>query len=103
MFGTPKKSPLWAGTFCQYPGWLLLFGGGACFAVLAAEALDAAGGIDQLLLAGKERVATRADFYADVALVCRARGKGAATGAVHAHFMIRGMDCCLHGVSKWVS
>ena len=36
---------------------------------LAAEALDAASRVDQLLLAGKERVARRADFQDDIALV----------------------------------
>src|ERR1019366_7954793 len=37
--------------------------------VLAAETLDASGGVHQLLLAGEERMAGGADFHADVALV----------------------------------
>src|SRR5271156_2128937 len=41
------------------------------FRVLAAEALDASGGIHQLLFAGKERVAGGADFNTDVALMSR--------------------------------
>ena len=45
---------------------LLGFGRGG---VLAAEALDASGGINQLLLAGEERVAGGADFEQDVAFV----------------------------------
>ena len=44
--------------------------------VLAAEALDAACGVDQLLLAGEERVAGGADFDDDVALVGGAGLKG---------------------------
>ena len=36
---------------------------------LAAEALDATGGVDQLLLAGKKRVAGGAYFYDQLALV----------------------------------
>ena len=46
--------------------------GGVGFGVLAAEALDATGGVHQLLLAGKERVAGGADFHVDIALVGRA-------------------------------
>ena len=55
--------------------WLAAGGGFARVGggVLAAEALDAAGGVDQLLLAGEERVAGGADFDDDVALV---RGAG---------------------------
>jgi hypothetical protein len=40
-------------------------GGGSCLGVFFLEALDAAGGIDQLLLAGEERMAARADFHLD--------------------------------------
>jgi len=59
---------------CRFSGFGLGGGGGCGLAGvgagdLAAEALDAAGGIDQLLLAGEERVALRADFDDDVALV----------------------------------
>src|SRR6266576_6125620 len=39
--------------------------------VLATEALNAAGGVHQLLLAGEERMAIRANFYPDVALMGR--------------------------------
>ena len=62
------------------------FGGGFGFAgggvgYLAAEALDAAGGVDQLLLAGEERVAVGADFNDDIALVRGAGLKVVAAGA----------------------
>jgi hypothetical protein len=49
---------------------------------LAAEALNAACRVDQLLLAGKERVAGGADFEDDIALVRRAGLEAAATGAL---------------------
>ena len=39
------------------------------FGVLAAEALHAACGVDQFLLAGKERVAIRTNFHVNVALM----------------------------------
>jgi hypothetical protein len=54
---------------------------------LAAEALDAAGGVDQLLLAGKERVAGSADFDDDIALVRGAGLKQIAAGALDADRM----------------
>ena len=52
-------------------GSRLLSGCLACVRLgeLAAEALDASGGVDQLLLAGEEGVAGGADFKDDVALV----------------------------------
>ena len=68
--------------------------------VLAAEALDASGGIHQLLLARKEWVAIGTDFNVDVALVRRTRGKRVPAGTVDAHFMVIGMDGCLHVASK---
>src|SRR5258708_8081734 len=54
--------------------------------VLAAEALDATGSIHQLLLAGKKRMASRADFHGDVSFMGGARNKGIAARAMHAHF-----------------
>src|SRR5439155_1421323 len=54
---------------------------GVRFVELAAEALDAAGGVDQLLLAGEEGVAGGADFDDDVALVRGAGLKGRSAGA----------------------
>ena len=49
---------------------------------LAAEALDAAGGVDQLLLAGEEGVAGGADFDHQVSLVRGAGIEGVAAGAL---------------------
>ena len=65
--------------------------------VFPAEALHAAGGIQQLLLAGKERMAIGADFYVDVAPMGGAGGEVVAARAHDAHFVVCGMDSCLHG------
>src|SRR5215469_9541334 len=79
---------------------LLLFG--CC--VLAAEALDASGSIDQLLLAGEERVAGRADFENDVTLVGRAGLEVAAAGAADVDLLVLGVDAFLgHGVNPFVA
>jgi len=43
--------------------------GGWFLAVALVEAIDASGGIDQLLFAGEERVASRAYFDVQVALL----------------------------------
>ena len=84
---------------------LLLLGGGFGFSrvalgVLAAETLDAAGGVHELLLAGKEGMAGSADFYADVALVGGASNKCVTAGAMHADFAVAGMDGCFHVSSE---
>jgi hypothetical protein len=75
----------------------------ADFGVFAAEAFDAACGVHQLLLAGKEGMAIRADFYVDVAPVCGTGNECAATGAVYAHFMVCGMNSCLHEISRLIA
>jgi ubiquinone/menaquinone biosynthesis C-methylase UbiE len=72
------------------------------FSVFAAEPLDAAGGIDQLLLAGKEGVAVRADFYVDVAPVRGTGSKCVAARAMHAHLMVCRMNRCLHWISRFL-
>ena len=70
--------------------------GSIALGVLAAEALYAAGGVHELLLAGKERVAGGADFHADVALVGGASSKCVTAGAVHADLTVAGMNGCFH-------
>src|SRR5438128_9687355 len=80
-------------------GSFRLRGGGfrrIALGVFASEALDAAGGVQQFLLAGKERMARRADFHIDVATMRRARDERISTGAVHPHFVIVGMDSGFH-------
>ncbi len=81
---------------CRFAGFD--FGGGV--GVLLGEALDAAGGVHEFLLAGEEGVAIRADFDAQhVALDGRARLERMATGAVHGHGMIIGMNTGFHGAA----
>jgi hypothetical protein len=64
-------------------------------AELLAEAFDATGGIDELLLAGEERVAGTTDI--DVDLGDRAAGdEGVATGAVDVAISIFGVDFGFH-------
>src|SRR4030081_3381515 len=78
-------------------GIYLLLGGcfgfsGIALSVLAAEALDAGGGVPELLLASKEGVAGGADFHADVALVGRAGNKRVPAGAMYTNFVVAGMN-----------
>src|SRR6202051_162310 len=70
---------------------------GRILGVLAAEALHASSGVHQLLLARKKRMARRADFYADVSMMRRPGNKGIAASAMHANFVISGMNSCFHG------
>ncbi len=74
----------------------LRFGRVFLLGILAAEAFYAAGGVQQFLLAGKERMAIRADFYVDVAAMSRARAKAMATRTHDANFVISGMNSCFH-------
>lgn len=79
---------------------LLLRGCGFCggVGVLLRETFDAACRIDQLLFAGEERVAIRADFDAQhVTFDGRARGKRVAAGAVYGYLMIVGVNTGFHG------
>lgn len=78
-----------AGGLLRGGGWLR-FGFG--FGVLAAEALDAARGVDQLLLAGEKRVAVGADFGVDVAFVGGAGGEVVAAGADDANLVVIGVN-----------
>ena len=68
--------------------------------VLAAEALDPARGVHELLLTREKRVATGADFHVDVALVGGPGGKCAAARAMHVDFVVCRMNGCFHGFSK---
>ena len=77
-------------------GDLLLPRGGRHVGVLAAEALDASGGVQKLLLAGEEGVAGGADFHVDIAPVCGPGCECITAGAMHANFVIIGMDSGFH-------
>ena len=78
----------------------LLFGGGGfgCgVGVLLGEALDAAGSVNQLLLAREEGMTVRAYFHAKhIALDSRASLEGVAAGAVHRNRVIIGMNTGFH-------
>src|SRR5689334_12569051 len=66
-------------------------------AVFLAEAFDAACGVDELLLAGKERVAVGADIGMD--LVARGpSGEGVATGTLDGRGRVDGVDVFRHRV-----
>ena len=82
------------------PGTVASLLGGFCYGlvalgVLAAEPFNAASSIYQALFAGKERVANRADFDVNVALVGRARFKIASAGALDLHCGVIGVDIFL--------
>jgi hypothetical protein len=55
--------------------------GGCLLAIALVEAIDASGGIDQLLFSGKERVAGRANFDVQIALFGGAGLEGLAASA----------------------
>jgi hypothetical protein len=59
--------------------------------VLAAETLNPARGIDQLLLTGEEGVTGGANFHVDIALVCGTRFKGGTARALHPDLFITWM------------
>ena len=67
--------------------------------VLLLEAVNTSGGIDQLLLTREERVAARADFHADVALVGGSRLKDVTAGADDADFVVSGVNSGLHDIT----
>jgi hypothetical protein len=73
----------------------------ADFVLLQAESLvepvNTSTGVNQLLLAGIERVALRADFNSDVLLGGTGR-KDVATGAANRGLFVIGMDTFLHVV-----
>ena len=66
------------------------------FGVLAAKSLDSSSRIHNLLLTRKKRMAGRADFHVDIAFVSGTGGKRASTCAANTHFIVCGMNTCLH-------
>ncbi len=62
---------------------------------LAPEAVYATRGVDQLLFAREERVARRADFQHDVALMGGARLEVRAASALDSNFLVMRMDLFL--------
>jgi hypothetical protein len=69
---------------------------GALLLILLLELVDAAGGIDQLLLSGKERVAVRADFDADVVLVGGSCAERMSARADHVHLIVGRVNSSFH-------
>src|SRR5947209_14089087 len=65
-------------------------------AVTLVEAVNATGGVNELLLACEERVTLRADFDVYVALLRRARLERVAAGAVNRDVVIVRMNSLLH-------
>src|SRR5687768_11197454 len=95
IFAQPRACPAVALLLGRGRGSLLEAVGPA---ELLAEPLHAAGGVDELLLAGEERVALAADV--DVDLRRRAAGgELVAAGAVHGAGLITGVDLRFHGQS----
>ncbi len=102
--GLPKSKASHAGRLsrmCVSTRNLLLFGG--CFgfsrvalSILAPEALNAAGGVHELLLTGKEGMTRGTNLYANVALVGGAGDKCVTAGAMYANLVVAGMDGCFH-------
>ena len=64
-------------------------------AVLLVELINAAAGVNQLLLAGVEGVALGADFYGDVLLGGAGLDDGAAS-AFNSSGLVIGVNSCLH-------
>src|ERR1017187_9934788 len=65
--------------------------------VFPVEAFNAAGGVEQLLLASEKRVAVRADFNTQHrALHCGLGLKRVAASAVNGYFVVVGMDAVFH-------
>src|SRR5215208_7844266 len=65
-------------------------------AVTLVEAVNAAGRVNQLLLAREERMALRADLDVEVVLLRRARLELVAAGAVDVDLVVVGMNSLLH-------
>ena len=73
--------------------------GSGFLAIALVEAIDASRGIDQLLFAGEERVASRANFDVQVALLGRARLKRLAASARNIYFDVFWVNCWFHLVT----
>ena len=65
-------------------------------AIALVEAIDASRGIDQLLLSGKERMASRANFHVEVALFGRAGLERLAASAANGDFYVFRVNSWFH-------
>ena len=78
-------------------GWSVL-----ASAVTTIETLDAAAGVDELLLAREERGALVAQFNGEVTLDGRLRGEHVAARALHLRVAVCGMNIGLHDGSRFL-
>jgi hypothetical protein len=84
-----KKQPLAAFFVC---GTLLLFAN----VVLLAEFLNTSGRVDDFLLAGVERMASRANLDMQWLVHRGTGGEAIAATACNSNFVVLGMDACFH-------
>jgi len=75
--------------------------GSGFLAIALVEAIDASCGIDQLLFAGKERVASGADFDVQVALFRRARLERLAASAGNCDIDVFWMNSWFHLITLY--
>ena len=66
------------------------------FTIALVEAIYAAGGVNELLFTGKERMASRADFYVQLAFFRRASLKCFSARTGNANFGVFRMDSRFH-------
>ena len=78
--------------------WLFVLGCTFSFAIFSHEFFDSSGRIDEFLLAGKKRMAGRADIDAHIA-AGRANLKSIAAGAGYRTELVFGMDFCFHDLT----
>lgn len=70
--------------------------------VTPVKSIDATRGVDQLLLAGEERMACRTNFHVQLALTCRTCFKGLATGAGHCYLAVFRMNSRFHFILTFI-
>jgi hypothetical protein len=75
--------------------------GSGFLAIALVEAIDASCGVDQLLLAGKERVASGADFDVQIALLGRARRERLAASAGNCDIDVFWMNSWFHLITLY--
>ena len=80
-----------------------LAGRSGALGVLLAELVDATAGVHDLLLAGVERMAGRADFNLQVVTERRTRLEGIPAGAGDRDGFVIGVDGGLHDARPWLS
>ena len=77
----------------------LFCGLGGTASITLVKAVNASGRIDQFLLAGKERVACRTNFYMQVVFHSRPGLKSAAAGTDDGYFTVVWMYFWFHNIS----